>query len=122
MEITIKLTENELQKSQITGAVAQILGAESAAIHTSTQDQQICETPPWEDGVPPMNTEQKEPAAEEVSPEGLRSKIRQIGSRLTVEGKASKMLQVFKEFGVSKLSEIKDSDLAEVMKKVEALL
>ena len=124
MEITIKLTESELQKSQIAGAVAQILGAESAAIHTSTQDQQICETPPWEEDVPQMNppeVEQKPEEQKEVSPEELRSQIRQIGNRLTVEGKASEMLQVFKEFGAPKLSAISDSDLAEVMKKVEAL-
>lgn len=129
MEITIKLTKNELQNTQIAGAVAQILGAESAEVHKDAKEPQTCEaeaeTPPWEDGVPKMSAKpevQKEPApAAEAGPEELRSKIRQIGNRLTTEGRASEMLQVFKEFGVTKLSAIKDSDLAEVIKKVEAL-
>lgn len=129
MEITIKLTDSELQKTQIAEAVAQIMGVEPAVIPASAQNQQTCEaeaeTPPWEDGVPKMSAKpevQKEPApVAEASPEELRSKIRQIGNRLTTEGRASEMLQVFKEFGAAKLSAVKDSDLAEVIKKVEAL-
>lgn len=130
MEITIKLTDSELQNTQIAGAVAQILGAESAEVHKDAKEPQTCEaeavTPPWEEDVPQMNppeVEQKPgpaPAAE-AGPEELRSQIRQIGNKLTTEGRASEMLQVFKEFGVTKLSAIKDSDLAEVIKKVEAL-
>lgn len=129
MEITIKLTDSELQKTQIAEAVAQIMGVEPAVIPASVQNQQTCEaeaeTPTWEDGVPKMSAKpevQKEPApVAEASPEELRSKIRQIGNRLTTEGRASEMLQVFKEFGAAKLSAVKDSDLAEVIKKVEAL-
>ncbi len=140
MEITIKLTDSELQNAQIAGAVAQILGVESAEVHKDAKEPQTREaeavTPPWEEDVPQMNPpeveqkpepaaepeEQKEPApAAEAGPEELRSQIRQIGNKLTTEGRASEMLQVFKEFGVTKLSAIKDSDLAEVIKKVEAL-
>ena len=128
MEITIKLTDSELQKTQIAEAVAQIMGVEPAVIPASVQNQQTCEaeaeTPPWEDGVPKMSAKpevQKEPAPVAASPAELRSKIRQIGNRLTTEGRASEMLQVFKEFGAAKLSAVKDSDLAEVIKKVEAL-
>lgn len=129
MEITIKLTESELQNVQIAEAVAQIMGVEPAVIPASVQNQQTCEaeaeTPPREDDVPKMSAKpevQKEPApVAEASPAELRSKIRQIGNRLTTEGRASEMLQVFKEFGAAKLSAVKDSDLAEVIKKVEAL-
>ena len=82
-------------------------------------------TPPWEEDVPQMSAKpevQKEPApVAEAGPKELRSRIRQIGNKLTTEGRASEMLQVFKEFGAAKLSAVKDSDLTEVIKKVEAL-
>ena len=129
MEITIKLTDSELQKTQIAEAVAQILGAELAEAHKDAKEPQNCEaesvTPPWEEDVPQMSAKpevQKEPApVAEAGPKELRSRIRQIGNKLTTEGRASEMLQVFKEFGAAKLSAVKDSDLTEVIKKVEAL-
>lgn len=144
MEITIKLTDSELEQVTVATAVAQILGTKLAGESTITPVPQNCdcdqhraseepadepkqveEAPPWEEDVPQMNppeelAPQKSDKAAD-NPDALRSQIRQIGNELTAKGKASKMLEVFQEFGAAKLSAITEQDLPEVLKRLEAL-
>lgn len=145
MEITIKLTDSELEQVTVATAVAQILGTKLAGESTTTPAPQNCdcdqrhaseepadepkqveEAPPWEEDVPQMNPPQEQQAPQKPdkaadNPDALRSQIRQIGNELTAKGKASKMLEVFKEFGAAKLSAITEQDLPEVLKRLEAL-
>ncbi|MDY5287624.1 MAG: hypothetical protein SPH11_07725 [Lentihominibacter sp.] len=141
MEITIKLTDSELEQVTVATAVAQILGTKLAGESTITPVPQNCdcdqhraseepadepkqveEAPPWEEDVPQMNPPQEQkPDKAADNPDALRSQIRQIGNELTAKGKASKMLEVFKEFGAAKLSAITEQDLPEVLKRLEAL-
>lgn len=144
MEITIKLTDSELEQVTVATAVAQILGTKLAGESTTTPAPQNCDcdqchaseepadepkqvedAPPWEEDVPQMNPPEElapqKPDKAADNPDALRSQIRQIGNELTANGKASKMLEVFKEFGAAKLSAITEQDLPEVLKRLEAL-
>lgn len=145
MEITLKITENtpsaDLMK---TAAFLELLADTSATPPAScsewtkepapTEDQQVCEdtpqpepaapapepeaveTPPWEDGVPAMETK-----ADTIDPEAIRAQIRTLGGKLTAAGKAGDMLKIFKAHGVSKVKDLKPEDLPAVLKELEAL-
>ena len=145
MEITLKITENtpsaDLMK---TAAFLKLLAdapaeldscSERTAEPAPTEDQQACEetsqsktesaapvkpeaveTPPWEDGVPDMETK-----ADTIDPEAIRAQIRTLGGKLTAAGKAGDMLKIFEAHGVRKVKDLKPEDLPAVIKELEAL-
>lgn len=144
MEITLKITENtpsaDLMKTAaflelLAGAPAELDScSERTAEPAPTEDQQACEdtpqpepaapapepeaveTPPWEDGVPAMETK-----ADTIDPEAIRAQIRTLGGKLTAAGKAGDMLKIFEAHGVRKVKDLKPEDLPAVIKELEAL-
>lgn len=120
MEITIKLTAGDLQKAHISAAAARLMDAaqEVAQAHADVNAEI---TPPWKDGVPPMNKEPEEEEPKKPDFKALRSRVRVLGGELAKDEKSAAMIEVFKSFGAAKLSEIKDEDLEAVVSKLEVL-
>lgn len=68
---------------------------------------------------PEQKTEPEEPKKED--PEALRAKIRVVGGNLAAAGKGAELIQIFHDFGVEKLRELKAEDLEEALKRMEAV-
>lgn len=136
MEITLKITENQPELLRALAKLMEQPEAADAPMPEAAADKQApapepeaaadkqspasepeaVETPPWEDGVPAMETK-----ADEMDAGKLRPRIRSLGGKLTAAGKAEQLMEVFKKHGSAKLSGLDDAVLPEVLAELEAL-
>ena len=101
MELIIKLDREDLEKHG--EAVRKLIRLELPIPEQRMGPEEIKEEPKKED------------------PEALRAKIRVAGGNLAAAGKGAELIQIFHDFGVEKLRELKDEDLEEALKRVEAV-
>ena len=97
MELIIKLDRGDLEKHGV--AIRKLLRLEMP--------------------IPEQKIEPEEPKKED--PEALRARIRVVGGNLAAAGKGAELIQIFHDFGVEKLRELKDEDLEEALKRMEAV-
>ena len=113
MELIIKLDREDLEKHG--EAVRKLIRLEMPI-----PEQKIGpEEPKKEDPEEPKKEDPEEPKKED--PEALRAKIRVVGGNLAAAGKGAELIQIFHDFGVEKLRELKDEDLEEALKRMEAV-
>lgn len=106
MELIIKLDREDLEKHG--PAIRKLIRLEMPI-------------PEVEQPVESPEVEQKPEVPKKEDPEALRAKIRVVGGNLAAAGKGAELIQIFHDFGVEKLRELKDEDLEAALKRMEAV-